>query len=167
MFYTKIPNIGIWPPLRDNIIQFGERNGHLLQYLYLGNAMDKGAWRATLHGVAKRVRRDLLTSHSSNLISITLLLFKNHICLLIFKKKVKQYRKYKEESENNWNSNDIFPPYGGGVFQTSLSFTLYIQKYTYDFKYMKWHCMYVLYETAFCFWNGIVADGVDMRSHGT
>ena len=123
-----------------------------------------------LHSMGSQKESDVtywLTSHSSNLISITLLLFKNDICLLIFKKKVKQYRKYKEESENNWNSNDIFPPYGGGVFQTSLSFTLYIQKYTNDFKYMKWHCMYVLYETAFCFWNGIVADGVDMRSHGT
>jgi len=31
----------------------GERNGNLLQYSYLGNPMDRGAWRAIVHGVAK------------------------------------------------------------------------------------------------------------------
>ena len=34
----KIPGIG---------------NGNLLQYSYLGNPMDRGAWRATVHGVEK------------------------------------------------------------------------------------------------------------------
>ena len=32
----------------------GEGNGYPLQYSYLENSMDKGAWRATVHGVAKR-----------------------------------------------------------------------------------------------------------------
>ena len=31
----------------------GERNGNLLQYSCLGNPMDRGAWRATVLGVAK------------------------------------------------------------------------------------------------------------------
>ena len=31
----------------------GVGNGSPLQYSYLGNAMDKGAWRATVCGVAK------------------------------------------------------------------------------------------------------------------
>ena len=31
----------------------GEGNGNLLQYSCLGNAMDRGAWRATIHGVPK------------------------------------------------------------------------------------------------------------------
>ena len=31
----------------------GVGNGHPLQYSYLGNPMDRGAWRATDHGVAK------------------------------------------------------------------------------------------------------------------
>ena len=31
----------------------GEENGHPLQYSRLENAMDRGAWRATVHGVAK------------------------------------------------------------------------------------------------------------------
>ena len=31
----------------------GEGNGNPLQYSYLGNSMDRGAWRATVHGVTK------------------------------------------------------------------------------------------------------------------
>jgi len=31
----------------------GERNGNLLQYSCLENPMDRGAWWATVHGVAK------------------------------------------------------------------------------------------------------------------
>ena len=38
----------------------GEGNGHPLQYLCLGDPMDRGAWRATVHGVA-RVRHNLAT----------------------------------------------------------------------------------------------------------
>ena len=36
----------------------GERNGNPLQYSCLGKSMDRGAWRATVHGVT-RVRYDL------------------------------------------------------------------------------------------------------------
>ena len=32
----------------------GEGNGNPLQYSYLENPMDRGAWRATVHRVAKR-----------------------------------------------------------------------------------------------------------------
>jgi len=31
----------------------GEGNGNTLQYSCLGNPMDRGAWQATVHGVAK------------------------------------------------------------------------------------------------------------------
>ena len=31
----------------------GEGNGNPLQYSCLGNPMDRGAWRATVHGAAK------------------------------------------------------------------------------------------------------------------
>ena len=31
----------------------GEGNGNPLQYSCLGTAMDKGAWQATVHGIAK------------------------------------------------------------------------------------------------------------------
>ena len=31
----------------------GEGNGNLLQYSCLGNPMNRGAWQATAHGVAK------------------------------------------------------------------------------------------------------------------
>ena len=33
----------------------GEKNGNSLQYSYLGNTMDRGAWQATVHGVAKEL----------------------------------------------------------------------------------------------------------------
>ena len=35
----------------------GEGNGHPLQYSCLENPMDRGAWRATAHGVAKSQTR--------------------------------------------------------------------------------------------------------------
>ena len=41
---TSIPGSGRFP---------GEGNGNTLQYSYLGNPMDRGAWRATVHGVTK------------------------------------------------------------------------------------------------------------------
>ena len=31
----------------------GEGNGHLLQYSYLENPRDRGAWQATVHAVTK------------------------------------------------------------------------------------------------------------------
>jgi len=41
---------------------FGGGNGNLLQYSYPGKPMDRGAWRATVHGVAKsRTRLSLHT----------------------------------------------------------------------------------------------------------
>ena len=36
----------------------GEGNGNPLQYSYLGNLVNKGAWWATVHGVAKEIRHD-------------------------------------------------------------------------------------------------------------
>ena len=35
------------------ILLFGEGNGHPLQYSCLENPMDRGAWWAAVHGVAK------------------------------------------------------------------------------------------------------------------
>ena len=39
-----IPGLGRFP---------GEGNGNLLQYFFLENPMDRGAWRATVRGVTK------------------------------------------------------------------------------------------------------------------
>ena len=47
----SIPGLGRSP---------GEGNGNPLQYSCLGNPMEKGAWWATVHGVA-RVTHDLVT----------------------------------------------------------------------------------------------------------
>ena len=46
----------------------GEGNGNPLQYSCLGNPMDRRAWRATIHEVAKQSRHDLATiqQHTGN-----------------------------------------------------------------------------------------------------
>ena len=43
-------DVGLIPGLRRSP---GEENGNPLQHSYLGNPMDRGAWRATVHEVAK------------------------------------------------------------------------------------------------------------------
>ena len=35
----------------------GEENGHPLQYSCLENSMDRGVWRATVHGITKSQTR--------------------------------------------------------------------------------------------------------------
>ena len=35
----------------------GRRNGNPVQYSCLGNPVDRGAWRATVHGVSKNQTR--------------------------------------------------------------------------------------------------------------
>ena len=44
----------------------GEANGNPLQYFCLENPMDRGAWRATVHGVAKS-RTGLKRQHTHTL----------------------------------------------------------------------------------------------------
>ena len=46
----KAGDLGLIPGLERSP---GEGNGYLLQYSGLENPMDKGAWWATVHGVAK------------------------------------------------------------------------------------------------------------------
>ena len=41
-------------------------NGNPLQYSCLGNAMDKGAWQATVHG-PQRVGQDRATEHTQGM----------------------------------------------------------------------------------------------------
>ena len=43
-------DVGLVPVLERSP---GEGNGHPLQCSCLGNSMDRGAWRTTVHGVAK------------------------------------------------------------------------------------------------------------------
>ena len=44
----------------------GEGNGNPLQYSCLENRMDRGAWRATVHGITKTgARRKVLAQHGS------------------------------------------------------------------------------------------------------
>ena len=44
----------------------GEGNGNPLQYSCMENPMDRGAWQAIVHGVA-RIRHDLATKPPPNL----------------------------------------------------------------------------------------------------
>ena len=43
----------------------GEGNGKPLQYSCLGNPMDRGAWRSTVHGVAKSRTTELLNNSNN------------------------------------------------------------------------------------------------------
>jgi len=43
-YLGSVPGLGRSP---------GEGNGYPLQYSFLGNPMNRGAWQATVHGVAK------------------------------------------------------------------------------------------------------------------
>ena len=45
----------IWIPSLVQEDFLGERNGSPLQYFSIGNAMDREAWWATIHGVAKEL----------------------------------------------------------------------------------------------------------------
>ena len=56
----SIPGLGRSP---------GEWNGYSLQYSWLENSMDRGAWRATVHGVAKSQTR-LSDKHFHSLFSV-------------------------------------------------------------------------------------------------
>ena len=51
-------DMGLIPGLRRSP---GEGDGNSLQYSCLGKSMDRGAWRATIYGVAKSDRRKLAT----------------------------------------------------------------------------------------------------------
>ena len=46
----------------------GGENGNPLQYSCLGNPMDRGAWQATVHGVAESARTEHITTHRSAMI---------------------------------------------------------------------------------------------------
>ena len=53
---AKVGDLGSMPGFRRSP---GGRNGNPLQYSCLGNHMDRGAWWAAVHGVAKK--HDLMT----------------------------------------------------------------------------------------------------------
>ena len=59
-----IPRLGKFP---------GGGNGNPLQYSCLENPMDRGAWQAIVHGVARRVRHSLATKQQYSYIN-------THLC---------------------------------------------------------------------------------------
>ena len=50
---ASVYNAGDPGSISGSGISAGERNGNPLQYYCLENPMDRGAWQATVHGVAK------------------------------------------------------------------------------------------------------------------
>ena len=50
---TSACNVGDWGEIHGSGRSPGEGNGNSLQYSCLENLMDRGAWRTTVHGVAK------------------------------------------------------------------------------------------------------------------
>ena len=53
---TSASNAGDWGSIPGLGRSSGEGNGSLLQYSCLENPMDRGAWQATIHGVAESWR---------------------------------------------------------------------------------------------------------------
>ena len=48
---TRVPSLG-WED------SSGKGNGYPLQYSYLENSMDRGAWQATVHGITESDRNE-------------------------------------------------------------------------------------------------------------
>ena len=65
----------------------GEGNGNSLQYSCLGNPMDRGAWRATVHGVT-RVGHNLATKKKTKAKAITNVILHTPDFLLKYQLKV-------------------------------------------------------------------------------
>ena len=59
---TNAGDEGLIPGLRRST---GEGNGNPLQYSCLGSPVDRGAWRATVHGVPKSWTQQLKESEGS------------------------------------------------------------------------------------------------------
>ena len=60
--HRRLPNPGNFPGLGRYLIG---GNGNPLQYSYLENSMDRGAWQAIIHGVAKSQK--WLSTHTHHL----------------------------------------------------------------------------------------------------
>jgi len=65
----------------------GERNGNLLQYSRLEKSMDRGAWWATVHGIAKSQAR--LSSHTQDIQGLHKLSFEGDLwCQMYYVKHI-------------------------------------------------------------------------------
>ena len=65
----------------DSIPGSGEGNGNPLQYSCLGNPMDRGAWGATVHVVAKKLDTTEQLNNNNKLGRDTVSQFPQHLLL--------------------------------------------------------------------------------------
>ena len=65
--YTVPSHIRCQSQAQDSRLLYREGNGNLLQYSLLENPMNRGAWQATVHGIA-RVRHNLVTKPTTELL---------------------------------------------------------------------------------------------------
>ena len=65
----------MWDTQVQSLGQEGEGNGHPLQYSCLENSMDREAWWATIHGVAKNQTRQRLSLTLSLIVQLKKLRF--------------------------------------------------------------------------------------------
>ena len=61
-------------PQMTTTTKLGEGNGTPLQYFCLENPMDRGAWEATIHGVAG-VGRDLVAKTTTTILYLAVCIF--------------------------------------------------------------------------------------------
>ena len=71
---SQIPGLGRFP---------GERNGNPLQYSCLGKPMDRGAWQAIVHKVAKELAMTQQLNKSNNESNIQIYIY-THIYISLF-----------------------------------------------------------------------------------
>ena len=66
-------NVGQLGSIPGSGSSLGEGNGNPLQYSYLENPMDRGAWQATVHGVTKSQTLTLSLSFSMLIVTEAIL----------------------------------------------------------------------------------------------
>ena len=118
----SIPGLGRYP---------GEGKGYPLQYSGLENSMDRGAWQATVHGVAKTQTR-LSHFHFQEILTSDFSIFRtisgswNQLKILF--KKYPKVKQNKAEQNVKYHSDHSFKGY-------------YLWKFVFFFMYTHWVAM--------------------------
>ena len=71
----------------------GEGNGHPLHHSCLGNPMDRGAWRTTVHGVAKRQMQATEHAYKITMLNETAILISHYYSIYKYGKNMSVFIK--------------------------------------------------------------------------